>query len=59
MELETIKTIIMRRDGLSAEEADEMIEYAKSRVADGEDPEDVVEEEFELEPDYAIDLLFD
>ena len=54
---ETIKQVLMRRDGLSADEADELIEYAKECIADGEDPEEVCLEEFGLEPDYALELL--
>lgn len=54
---ETIKQILMRRDGLSDDEADEQIEYAKERIADGEDPEEVCWEEFGLEPDYVFELL--
>ena len=54
---ETIKQILMRRDGLSDDEADEQIEYAKERIADGEDPEEVCYDEFGLEPDYVFELL--
>jgi len=55
--VESIKTVIMRRDGLSAAEADEMIAEAKERVYEGEDPEEVLAEEFGLEPDYIFDLI--
>jgi hypothetical protein len=55
--METIKQVLMRRDGLSAGEADEMIDYAKERIADGQDPEAVCAEEFGLEPDYVLELL--
>ena len=57
MSTETIKQVLMRRDGLSADEADELIEYAKELVADGEDPEEVCYDEFGLEPDYVFELL--
>lgn len=57
MSTETIKQVLMRRDGLSADEADEMVAYAKELVADGEDPEEVCYEEFSLEPDYMFELL--
>ena len=57
MSTETIKQVLMRRDGLSADEADEMVAYAKELVADGQDPEEVCYEEFDLEPDYAFELL--
>jgi len=55
--VESIKTVIMRRDGISAAEADEMIAEAKERVYEGEDPEEVLSEEFGLEPDYIFDLI--
>lgn len=54
---ESLKQVLMRRDELSAAEADELIARARERVHDGEDPEEVLEEEFGLEPDYVFDLL--
>ncbi len=55
--MESLREVLMRRDELSAEEADEMIEYARSRVDDGEDSEEVLKDEFGLEPDYVWDLV--
>ena len=55
--METLKAVIMRRDGLSEEEADDEIAAAKEAVAEGEDPEQVLENYFGLEPDYVFDLL--
>ena len=49
--------ILMRRDGISMDEARRALKAARERVADGEDPEDVLYEEFELEPDYIEELL--
>ena len=50
--------VLMRRDKMSAEEADEQIREARERVLeDGEDPEDILHDEFGLEPDYVFDLL--
>lgn len=54
---ESLKHVLMSRDGVSADEADEMIQDAAQRVFDGDDPEDVLQEEFGLEPDYVFDLL--
>lgn len=54
---ETIKQIMMRRDGLTAEYAQELIDEAREAVADGEDPEQILEEYFGLEPDYIFELL--
>ncbi len=55
--METLKQVLMRRDGMMSYEADEAIAEAKQRVLDGEDPEEVLCEEFGLEPDYIWDLL--
>lgn len=49
--------VIMRRDGMALEEAVEMVNEARQRVADGEDPEEILYDEFGLEPDYIFDLL--
>ena len=53
----SLKATIMRRDGLTSDEADEMIEEAKEMIAEGYDPEEVLAEEFGLEPDYIFDLI--
>ena len=53
----SIKSVLMRRDGLTPDEADEMIEEARQLVAEGEYPESVLRVEFGLEPDYVFDLL--
>ena len=58
---DTIKSILMRRDGLSAKEADSQIQEVKrilnERLANGEMPFDLCEEEFGLEPDYLEQLI--
>ena len=56
-ELSLLETI-MARDGLERREAVEMIAEARRRVLiDGDDPEEVLAEDFGLEPDYLIDLI--
>ena len=55
--MDSLKKTIMRRDGLSASEADEMIAEAKEAIANGADPEDILYSDFGLEPDYIFDLL--
>ena len=56
--LTELHSVLMRRDGMTAEEADEMIQEAMERVLeDGENPEDILHDEFGLEPDYVFDLL--
>lgn len=56
-ELETLEQILVRRDGLTRTEARDVINDAKRRVLEGEDPEIVLEEEFGLEPDYIWELM--
>lgn len=55
--VESLKKVIMERDGLSEDEADELITLAKECVQDGEDPEEVLSDMFGLEPDYIFDIL--
>ena len=57
MPQETLKQVLMRRDGLSAAEADELIAEARERVLEGEDPEEILHDDFGLEPDYIWDLI--
>jgi hypothetical protein len=47
----------MRRDELSAAEAQALIDEARLEVAQGRDPEEILYEDFGLEPDYVFDLL--
>jgi len=54
---ETLKQVLMRRDGMSSSDADDAIEEARERVFAGEDPEEILLEDFGLEPDYIFDLL--
>lgn len=50
--------VLMRRDGMSRSEAEDAIAEARKAVLeDGEDPEDILADEFGLEPDYVFDLL--
>ena len=56
-----LKEVLITRDGLSAQEAEELITSAKedlmSRIEAGEMPFDFMEDEFCLEEDYLMDLL--
>ena len=57
-----LKQILMRRDGLTAAEADAAIEEASedfySRIREGDiTAEDVLLEHFGLEPDYILDII--
>lgn len=49
--------VLMRRDELTYDEAMEQISEARTLVANGADPEEILYEEFGLEPDYIFDLL--
>lgn len=58
-----IKDVLMRRDGLTSEEADEVIAEAKEAIhsyidcGDYESAEEVCYEYFQLEPDYLMELI--
>ena len=55
-----IVEILMKRDSMTQEEAEELLEIGRAQVyEDGEDPEDVLLNEFGLEPDYVFDLITD
>ena len=57
MTLPTIKQILMDRDGMSSDDAENYINDLKSQITAGElDLEDALEE-LGLEPDYALELL--
>jgi hypothetical protein len=56
--MESLKEVLMRRDGMTSDEANEAIACARECVLeDGEDPDDVLLDHFGLEPDYVFDLL--
>ncbi len=53
----TIEKTLMKRDGYTREEAREALQEARKRVLQGENPEDILYEDFGLEPDYIFDLI--
>ena len=55
--MKDLKTTMMERDNLTASEVDEMIADARARILTGEDPEEILLEDFGLEPDYLFDIL--
>ena len=57
MKMTQLKKVLMERDELSSEEADEIISQARQMILDGEDPEEILYEEFGLEMDYIFDLI--
>lgn len=61
--MKTIKHVLMRRDGMSDVEAQELISEARIQLreylddGDFEGAENICEEFFGLEPDYLMELL--
>lgn len=59
--MKTIKQVLMERDEMTQQEAEEQIKMAKEdlheRLAAGEMPHDICAEWFSLEPDYIWDLM--
>lgn len=61
--METIKQVLMRRDGMSSTDAEELISEAKDQLqeyledGDLEAAENICEEFFGLEPDFLVELL--
>jgi predicted RNase H-like HicB family nuclease len=59
--VDSLINVLMERDGLSKEEAEQQIEEAREilfeRLDEGEMPFDICEEFFGLEPDYLMDLI--
>ena len=61
--LETVKEVLIRRDHLSPEEADSLIESVKEEMWEAVDScnmmeaEDIFQSAFNLEPDYLIEFL--
>jgi len=52
-----LKRILIERDGLSDQEANELISDAKLRVLEGENAEEILEYDFGVEPDYVFDIM--
>ena len=50
-------SILMRRDGMERDDAEDLLQDARAAVEDGEDPEEILDDWFGLEPDYLEDLL--
>lgn len=53
---ELVKVLIRRGDH-TLSEIKEMITNARKRFEDGENPEEILHEEFGLKPDYLFDLI--
>lgn len=62
--MQTVKEVLISRDGLTCDEADDLINEAREEIADIIDEggtldqlEQVISDYFSLEPDYLIELL--
>lgn len=56
--MKPIAQTLVERDGITFEEARELVADARRRVQlEGEDPEEILYDEFGLEPDYVMELL--
>lgn len=55
--------ILMRREQVTEEEANQMLQDVREMLAecnyDPVESEDIISSELELEPDYIMDVLFD
>ena len=49
--------LLMHRDGMERNEAENLLRAARAVVEEGENPEDVLADWFGLEPDYVFDLI--
>lgn len=62
--METLKEVLMERDGITEEEADELIEEARmvleEYIENGniDNAYEICAEMFGLEPDYLLDLFY-
>ena len=51
-------SIMMERDGMERDDAEDLLQDAREAVEEGEDPEEVLQDFFGLEPDYVYDLIW-
>ena len=60
--VDKIADVLMERDGLTREQAEQRVKEARrllmAQVSNGEYPFDFCYEEFGLEPDYLEELIF-
>lgn len=54
--MESLKEVLMRRDELTSDEADEQIQEMRDEVEAGADPEELLND-IGLEPDYIFDII--
>lgn len=56
-QLSELVKILIERDGMDRDEAEEMVAEARQAVVNGANPEELLFDEFGLEPDYIFELL--
>jgi hypothetical protein len=57
LNMASLKEVLMQRDGMTADEAEDAIECVRCDVREGADPEEALADAFGLEPDYVMDLI--
>lgn len=55
--MQSLQSVLMYRDDMTAEEALDTIDDLRKRVMDGENPEELLYDELGLEPDYIFDIM--
>lgn len=50
-------SILMNRDGMSWEDATELLQSCRDAVREGDDPGEILESDLGLEPDYIWALI--
>lgn len=57
MSVPSIVSVLMNRDGLSLHDAIDWVNEAREEVANGGNPEQILRQDFGLEPDFVWDLM--
>lgn len=52
-----LERVLIRRDEMTPQEAQEYVAELRGRVMEGENPEEILFDELGLEPDYIFDLI--
>lgn len=55
--MNAIVKILIERDGYEFSEALLALQDARREISDGADPEEILRDDFGLEPDYVFDLI--
>lgn len=55
--MNAIVKILIERDGYEFSEALLALQDARREISDGADPEEILRDNFELEPNYVFDLI--